>query len=169
MSKEKSTYFPSDSHQLADVAAFLQAHQDRTGEEVSPQYFLSGPGQHDHLPLPPELNNILVDAVHALNSGLAVTIHPNNLTLTTQEAAELLDVSCPTVVRLIESDRLPAQKVHRHRRLLLTGVIEYRDEYRDKQMAFIAESSDDAPSPNSAEFKRVRAQVMAQRRKKRIA
>ena len=64
----------------------------------------------------------------------------NNTTITTQEAADLLGVSRPTLVRLIDAGKLPAEKINRHRRLPLGDVLEYHRELQEKQRRFIADT-----------------------------
>lgn len=159
------TYFPPDqTEEIAEVASFLSAYKEKYGEDAEPQFFLSGRDEDSHIALPRELYDILVEAVDALNSGKAVTIHPNNLTVTTQEAAEILGVSRPTVVKLVEEGMIPATKVRRHRRLMLNDVIAYRDGLRTRQLDFIAETTDDEPLPSKEELRAVRREI-AQRRK----
>ncbi|CAB0812527.1 hypothetical protein FRC0195_01936 [Corynebacterium diphtheriae] len=62
--------------------------------------------------------------MEALYSGKAVTIHPNDHVIATEQAAELLGVSRPTVVNPIEYGELEAIKVARHRRIVLENFIE---------------------------------------------
>ena len=57
--------------------------------------------------------------VAALHAGKAVTIAPQTMKLTTQQAADLLGVSRPTVVRLITDGTLPAERIGNRHRLLL--------------------------------------------------
>ncbi len=47
--------------------------------------------------------------------------------LTTEQAAAVIGVSRPTVVRLVEAGKLPARMVGTHRRLALSDVVRYRD------------------------------------------
>lgn len=62
----------------------------------------------------------------ALHAGKAVTIAPQSMTLTTQQAADLLGVSRPTVVRLIKSGELAAERIGNRHRLVLDDVLAYR-------------------------------------------
>jgi excisionase family DNA binding protein len=48
--------------------------------------------------------------------------------LTTEQAAAVLGVSRPTVVRMVEAGKLPARMVGTHRRLALSDVVAYREE-----------------------------------------
>lgn len=66
----------------------------------------------------------------ALHAGKAVTIAPQSMTLTTQQAADLLGVSRPTVVRLIKSGELAAERIGNRHRLVLDDVLAYREARR---------------------------------------
>lgn len=93
--------------------------------------FLSGKDPGDRVELPEVLRKI----VQMMQDGLAVTIAPVTPTLTTQQAAELLGVSRPTVVRLLDEGRFPYEKVGSHRRIQLRDLLAYRDERRAAQYA----------------------------------
>lgn len=82
------------------------------------------------IPLSRQAADVLELVARAMRDGLAVTVAPQNLTLTTQEAADLLGVSRPTLVRLLESGKIPFEKVSRHRRVLLTDVLDYQKRQR---------------------------------------
>ncbi|MFD5039164.1 excisionase family DNA-binding protein [Streptomyces sp. NPDC058377] len=57
--------------------------------------------------LPPEVYEALMAVVRALSEGKAVTVAPVNTTLTTQEAADLLGVSRPTFVKILDEGSVP--------------------------------------------------------------
>ena len=61
-----------------------------------------------------------------LGEGAEVEILAKDTELTTQEAAEILNVSRPHLVDLLESGKLPFHKVGSHRRVELANVLEYK-------------------------------------------
>jgi excisionase family DNA binding protein len=71
--------------------------------------------------------------VETLSQGLAITIAPHNTMLTTQEAADLLDISRPTLVRLLTDREIPYSVRGRHRRVLLRDVLDYRERTRQER------------------------------------
>ena len=73
------------------------------------------------------MHQALTKVVAALHAGKAVTIAPQTMKLTTQQAADLLGVSRPTVVRLITDGTLPAERIGNRHRLLLDDVLAYRE------------------------------------------
>ena len=84
------------------------------------------------LPLPPELVEVLAVAAAGLASGCAVTLTRHAQTVTTQEAADLLGISRPTLVRLLDHGVLPYDQPGSHRRLLLRDVLAFqRDRHHD--------------------------------------
>lgn len=87
---------------------------------------LTGP-DGERLELPAEVFEVLRDIVAAMAEGQAVTIVPVHQRLTTQEAADLLSISRPTLIKLLESGEIPFERPGRHRRLRLTDVLAYRD------------------------------------------
>jgi len=76
---------------------------------------------------------VLRQVIEAMDQGLAVTVAPQSQTMTTQQAAELLGVSRPTLIRLLETDRIPYERVGSHRRVRLRDVLAYRDQRRAEQ------------------------------------
>ncbi len=89
--------------------------------------------------LPREYAELLLHIVTALNQGKGVTVVAHNQEVSTQEAADLLGISRPTVVRLCEEGAIPFRKTNRHRRLYLRDVIDYRDRQRVRSDAILSE------------------------------
>ena len=167
---EQRTYLPPspEDDRLAKVHDFLAHHEERRGAPF-PQYVLSGPEPHDRVELPAEVHRALVQVVEALRSGRAVTVAPHSLSLTTQQAADLLNVSRPTVVKLLEQGTIPHDRVGHRRKVLLRDVLDYRDRRRADQYAALeatsSEIDDQAPAADVlAELKSIRQEVAARRR-----
>ncbi|WP_431860338.1 helix-turn-helix domain-containing protein [Micrococcus terreus] len=129
----QETFFAPESPETGQVFDFMEAHAAKTGERPAPQFFLSGPEPGDQVQLPPEIYEVLVKAVGAMRKGMAVTITPSSMTLTTQQAAELLGVTRPTVVRLLDEGCIPFEKPGTHRRIKLEDVVEYKEKRRAAQ------------------------------------
>lgn len=80
--------------------------------------------------LPHDIANALRDIVESLARGKAVTVAPRHTTLTTQQAADLLGISRPTLVKRLEEGHLAFTKPGRHRRVRLSHVLAYRERMR---------------------------------------
>ncbi|MGH3401549.1 MAG: helix-turn-helix domain-containing protein [Streptosporangiaceae bacterium] len=78
------------------------------------------------LELPGEIFEVLRDVVAALAQGLAITVAPHQTVLSTSEAATLLGVSRPTLVRLLEAGEIPFSQPGRHRRVRLADLLAYQ-------------------------------------------
>lgn len=94
--------------------------------------------------LPRELVEVLRDAATAMLSGHAVTVAPHNTALTTQQAAELLGISRPTLVRLLEAGDIPYTQPGRHRRVALPDLIHYQEGLRTTRRTILRTMSAEA-------------------------
>ena len=77
-------------------------------------------------PLPPPAFRLLVEVLSQMARGHVVAVTPIQADLTTQQAAELLGVSRPHLVKLLETGRLPFRKVGAHRRVAFADLATYR-------------------------------------------
>lgn len=82
------------------------------------------------LELPPVVLDALRHVTEALTGGLGVVVAPLNSMLSTQEAADYLGVSRPTLVRILERGDLPMQKPGRHRFVRLSDLVAFQERQR---------------------------------------
>lgn len=94
---------------------------------------------------------VLADAVTALVHGQAVTVEPQQTILTTQEAAQRLGISRPTLVRLLEQGKIPYITPGRHRRVQLADVLAFQDRERERRGQVLREMArEETPDPDAA-------------------
>lgn len=122
------TVLPPDTS-LDSLVELFEHDRDRPDRQHAE---LVGPNG-ERVALPDEVHEVLSQVVTAMAQGNAVTIAPHHQTLTTQEAANILDVSRPTLVRLLENGEIPYEQPGRHRRLLLRDVLEYQERRRHER------------------------------------
>jgi len=133
---------PTDADELAKVLSFLEAHEARHGTSPEPVYFLSGTDERDSVELTEQLHAILKQVVQALSHGQSISILTRDQEISTQQAAEILGLSRPSVVKLIDSGDLTAHVPGTVRRKLrLADVLAYREELRARRNQFLTESS----------------------------
>ena len=167
---EQQTYLPDPSEGVGEVLSFFKAHQQSRGGDPDARYFLSGVDEHEQVEIPASVYRLLRQVLEAMEAGKAVTVAPHSKLLTTQQAADLLGVSRPTVVKLIDQGELPADTPGTRRRMIkLDDLLNYRAKRREAQyQALVATSvddyNDDLSDARADRFRQVRAESAAARK-----
>ena len=91
------------------------------------------------LPLPKAVTPLLIHLLTEMANGNAVTLIPVHAELTTQEAANLLNVSRPHLVRLLEEKKIPFHKAGTHRRVKFVDLEAYRTRFEQERRAALSE------------------------------
>jgi excisionase family DNA binding protein len=131
---QDETYLPCEDD--AEIVDFLSALRDRGRQPADPWPRLTGPDGQS-VELSESMFQVLLQVAAAMKAGLAVTVAPHHLTLSIQEAADLLRISRTTLVRLLETGMMPFGKPSRHRKVRLNDLLEYRRRQRSQvELAF---------------------------------
>ena len=116
-----------------------------TSSYTRPLPKLVGP-DGDEIELPLSVFQILQRIIEHMMHGRAISIVPVNKELSTQDAADILNVSRPFLISLLEAGTIPFSKVGTHRRIRFTDLMEYkkhRDEERERGLENIVRISEE--------------------------
>jgi excisionase family DNA binding protein len=83
--------------------------------------------------LGPALSELLMEVLRHVGNGDAVTLVPVGQMLTTQQAADILNVSRPYLISLLEKGDIPHTSVGRHRRVLADDLFRYKQQRDEKR------------------------------------
>lgn len=115
-----------------------------TGRELTVE--ITRRGRREAITLPASAVQLLVELLTQMAAGSAVTLLPVQAQLTTQQAADLLGVSRPFIVKQIKQGQLPSRKIGAHRRILLSDLLAYKariDRQRLKALGELAAQAQD--------------------------
>ncbi|MET3877356.1 MULTISPECIES: helix-turn-helix domain-containing protein [Chitinophaga] len=94
--------------------------------------------------IPKKAFALLYNILDLMAEGKSVTLFPSDAEISTQEAADLLNVSRPYVVSLLKKGDIPFTKVGTHRRILLSDIIAYDKQLqknRNSKLNFLAKQA----------------------------
>ena len=100
----------------------------------------------EFLTIPKKALTFLADIIQNMAEGKTISIIPSNSELSTQQAADMINVSRPHLIKLLESKQIPFKKVGSHRRVLLMDIMEYQDQLakqREDQLDFLSNQAQD--------------------------
>lgn len=121
------------------LSAFLQTRAQTQQIEI-----FDDKGASHSVRVPLSALRLLVDALTEIGEGNAVSIIPIHAELTTQDAADVLNVSRPFLVQLLERGEILFHKIGTHRRVRYQDVIAYKeriDAERSKALDALAEQA----------------------------
>lgn len=115
---------PQDIEEARDSSRTLSkyAHADRVRMSLR-----ASNGESDDLILPGHVLQILLSVLAEMAQGNAINLVPIHQEISTQEAADLLNVSRPFLVGLLEKGEMPFRKVGAHRRVFFKDVLDYKE------------------------------------------
>lgn len=111
----------AEEAKITSRALSKYAHNERLHLKIA-----SNNNESEDLILPGYAINLLLAMLTEMSKGNALTVMPIHAELSTQETAELLNVSRPHLVDLLEQGKIPFRKVGTHRRVLANDVFDYK-------------------------------------------
>lgn len=112
--------------QIDRMLASAPEQRGSTAGGAAPRPALVGP-DGSRANLPESVYQILRDVVRHMARGDAISLVPRGRELTTQQAAKILSISRPFLIRLLDRGDIPYTRVGTHRRLKLEDVLAYRE------------------------------------------
>src|ERR1051325_10183999 len=89
--------------------------------------------------LPAPAVALLLRVLEEMARGNAVTISPVQAELTTQQAADLLNISRPSLIQLLEMGRIEYRRVGTHRRVRFEALMKYKLQAEEARRAALEE------------------------------
>jgi excisionase family DNA binding protein len=99
---------------------------------------------NDEIELPEGAVRLLVDILTNMAEGNAVTLIPVHVELTTKQAADILGVSRPFLIRLLEEGKIPFRKVGTHRRVYFKDVQVYKIQIAKERQSVLTQLVEEA-------------------------
>jgi excisionase family DNA binding protein len=122
---------------LGRVRGYLFEHRDLAHIRVT----VEDGDDREPLSLPREAVELLATLLEHLGAGRGVSVVPQNAELTTQQAADLLNVSRPFLIGLLQAGEIEYRTVGTHRRILASSLIDYKREDDSRRRAAADELS----------------------------
>lgn len=114
--------------------------------------------------LPGEVLRVLSDVVREMRQGKAITVAPVDQLLTTQEAADFLGISRPTLVKKLEDGSITFERTSggKHRRVRLVDLLQYRDGQRTERRKALRELASEAQAAGAYDVDTVDVEDLVQ-------
>src|SRR6266542_1495830 len=110
---------PSELDELREQLTRIAAQREPTARLVGPD--------GSEVEIPASAFAALQAVVRDMAQGLTITLIPHDKELTTKEAADILNISRPFLVKLLDRGEIPHHRVGTHRRLRVEDVLAYRE------------------------------------------
>lgn len=149
LSEFHETVTPSEADAQLALASSRQLAKILSGKRQQPslRFRVEPDGDPEEvIAIPVSAFELLSHILTEMGKGNAVTLIPVHAELTTQQAADILNVSRPFLIEQLEQGKIPFRKVGTHRRILFQDLMAYKrrtDESRLKALEELAAQAQD--------------------------
>jgi excisionase family DNA binding protein len=121
------TVTPSDADALLALESSRRLATRKLGRRTSARIqVLDGEEEAETLTVPASALRLFLHLLTEMSRGNAVTLIPTHAELTTQQAADLLNVSRPYIVKLLDDGKLPGRTVGKYRRIRFDDLMAFK-------------------------------------------
>ena len=110
-----------------------------TNGEVQQFNVVGKDGETHKIEIPANAVKLMIELLTQLGQGNSVSITPIHAELTTQEAADILNMSRPTFIKLLDSGKVPYTKTGNRRKVAFADVMNYKGEMDTKRLKALEE------------------------------
>lgn len=127
MYKSSTTSLPTEAEiTLAKDSSRLLSLYLSSQEQTQAVRVIDQRGEHEAVQVPTAAYRLLIDILAEMAQGNAVSLIPVHAEMTTQEAADMLHVSRPYLIKLLDGGSIPFHKVGTHRRVYYQDLMAYK-------------------------------------------
>lgn len=98
-------------------------------------------GKAHEIMIPSSALNMMIEVLTQLSQGNSVRITPVHVELTTQEGADMLNMSRPTFIKLLDSNEIPFSHSGNRRKVSYADIMEYKSRQQTNRLAALEELS----------------------------
>jgi len=138
----------TETQELDEATLYRILNSLKEKQESDYKLFLEDGAKKEQIPIPKEALSLLVEILTHMKKGNGVKIVPIRKEITTTEAADILNVSRPYFVGLLESGQIPFRSVGSRRRILSEDVMNYKNQIDAKREQTLAELAAQAQELN---------------------
>jgi len=114
-------------------AKILADNEDQAIKNKDEVIKLSFQGSDEVVTIPLKALQLLNSIINNMAQGKSIALMPTDAEVSTQQAAEILNVSRPHVIKLLEKGEIPHKKVGSHRRILLQDILKYESNFKSSR------------------------------------
>ncbi|MCY4060814.1 MAG: helix-turn-helix domain-containing protein [Chloroflexi bacterium] len=128
---------PVNESTIAHESSIALARHIQKGEDLKIR--VEGDQEEEVIVIPAAIVTLLLGMLRMKANGLSMALAPIHSELTTSQAAEIIGVSRPHLIKLLETGEIPHHKVGSHRRIQREDVMTYMQQRRRRRAAILDE------------------------------